>query len=77
MTRDRWYVNRPDHVHPCGYYGWDGPCQELCRADDRYQAEDGRVLFLCDLHRRPRRLGGRVYVDRTEPVTVRWIGEEQ
>lgn len=40
-----------------------------------------RVIETCEsrrgMHRRPKRLGGRVYVNRIEPVTVAWIGRDQ
>ena len=71
-----WPRDSPDHPHECSYHGWDGPCRKPCRADDQYQAADGRVLFLCANHRSPNRRACNAYIDRTERVAVTWVGGE-
>ena len=64
------------HAHECDYHGWDGPCLKPCRADDRYLADDGRILYLCRNHRSPKRMDTNTYVERTKRVACKWIGAE-
>lgn len=78
MSRS-WWSNegQPGYTHQCSSHVWDGRCLEVCHDDDRYLTEDGREVWLCHLHRSPRRQDGIAILGRTEHVRVTWAGERK
>lgn len=74
-----WWSNegQPGYTHQCSSHCWDGQCLEVCHDDDRYRTEDGREVWLCHLHRSPRRQDGIAILGRTEHVRVTWAGERK